>query len=376
MPCLNQQPRPESYPITHQEVVKVARTLASKPTFDTYRLLETLVITVSPEALGGLLISATRKGIIRDVNLILLAASPHEIYDAINRAYVVAAKHRHTAILKLLYKHSVQNRSGACDTSYGNYQALYDAVGAGHIKTVKCVLQHVIADTNTGRLPIFQTDNRFVVRCCSSGDYSDVLSHLLDHGAAYDSIATLDMCLVLRRDRCTRVLLARNPYTGNDPEFTPTVSTSSESESNSDSSDTDSETDTETDSECDPDAGSIMSDQSWDYNHDPTLSPPTPHPESRVPHNAYYLDDSIDCDYIGLAEPGRRIITAPADGSAPHVIFCAERASSPEPEPAPATPPLPKVHPRARSSSVASPLTEATPRSASKRAATTTLTFD
>lgn len=322
MPHLNQHTRPEFYPITHQEVVKVARTLASKPTFDTYRLLESLVVTISPEALGGLLISATRKGIIRDVNLILLAASPHEIFDAINRAYVVASKHRHTAIMKLLYKHSVQNRSGACDTSYGNYQALYEAVGTGHIKTVTCALKHVVADTGNGRKPIFQTDNRFVVRCCSKGDYSDVLSYLLHHEAEYDSIATTDLCSVLRRDRCLRVLREACTPAGV-CEFSPTVSTSSESDSSD--SDSDSNTDsTDSDSDCDPDAGSIMSDQSWDYyNHDPTLSPPTPHPGSR----------------------------------ATHTVFDDERSSSPTP----ASP-----H---RSSSVASPLTEATPRSACRRAA-------
>lgn len=181
-----------------EEIVRAIRILANRPSFDTFQLLEELIQRTSDNNLGSLLISATRKGIIRDVDLILDSPRASAIQNYIDDSYTEAIRFRHVHIMRLLYKRGVR-------VERNNFQALLDAIETVHYPTFKCTFNHCIAVTHRKSSNNFLQNYQFVLHCCRYNN-PRALSYLLKMGAVYSLSVVEYVCEKYNSDACMTVV--------------------------------------------------------------------------------------------------------------------------------------------------------------------------
>jgi hypothetical protein len=161
---------------------------------DDFHWLKKMVTTLNRGSLGQLLISAARKGIQRDVDLILPIAISNNMHTELNEAFCMAALNCHIAIMELLFVNGV-------DIHYKKDLALKRAVGSGHPESVSFLLANG-ADVHVN-------NDKLLIKCCQFGDYVDVLKLLIEknidvikhYHTAYNA------CLNFNYSKCAAVLI-------------------------------------------------------------------------------------------------------------------------------------------------------------------------
>ncbi|XWV26943.1 ankyrin repeat protein [Tupanvirus soda lake] len=165
------------------------RELSTKPEVDDFHQLRKIVQTASPRALGELLRSACRKGILRDVELMLPIAIANGLTVDINESLCLACQNNHIAVMKLLL------HNGA-EVNYNNNLPLRRAVSGGHVEAAEYLL-------NNGA-DVHSDDDKLLMVCCQSGDYVDVLKLLIsrDIDVLKNYHAAYNCCLHFGRNEC------------------------------------------------------------------------------------------------------------------------------------------------------------------------------
>ena len=171
--------------------------LASQLDIDDYHNLKRMSTISNQHALGQLLYSAARKGILRDVEFIVPIAIGNGMHQQINDAFCTAAQNCHVGVMKYLLK------NGA-DVGYSNQLALRRAVMAGHPESVIFLLKKG-ANIHANNEAVGQ----LAMDCCRAGDYAEVLTVLIENGIDifkhYQKI--YDCCMELKRVNCAQILI-------------------------------------------------------------------------------------------------------------------------------------------------------------------------
>lgn len=143
-----------------QSIVAVAK----PKTFQ--QLKQKIEICTIPE-FKNFLLTAARKGVIRDIELLVNYAKINSMNDFLNDALVEAIKNDHCTVAKYLVKYGA-------DVKYQDNLPLTLAVTSGNSQIARHLIQSG-ADVNIG-------NGKLLYECCSSGDYIDVLKVLIDNG--------------------------------------------------------------------------------------------------------------------------------------------------------------------------------------------------
>lgn len=159
-----------------------------------FRWLRSQIQNCTSPILNSLLLFASKKGVIRDVELLLPLMIIKCNSDDISEALVEASSQSHTSIMKLLI-------SNGANVQYKNNLSLKNAVIGGHSDAVKLLLDHG-AD-------IHVDNDDLVAICCEAGDYDDVLLLLIEYGIDISKKYQLAVNLSFskKRNLCTQVLI-------------------------------------------------------------------------------------------------------------------------------------------------------------------------
>ena len=196
----------------HCNLVTAVRELAIQPDINNYHHLKKMLVTHSPATIGEMLISASRMGVIRDVEVILPTALVHGLDIQMHESFCVAAKNCHLSIMEVLLQYNI-------DINYNNQLALCNAVSSGHAESVQFLL-------NNGA-DVHYDDDKLLLLCCKSGDYDDVICTLIENGI--DTLKhyheTYNCCLKQNRQKCGTILIKYSysalPQTKNSIEYSP-----------------------------------------------------------------------------------------------------------------------------------------------------------
>src|SRR5271154_3754512 len=133
-------------------------------------------------AFGNALINSSRKGIIRNVELMLPIAIFHNLKSIINNSLYLAAKYAHTTVLTVFIEYKV-------DIHFEDDRPLFEAVMSGHMEPV----QYLLANGAN----VHARNNQLLLHCCQSGDYPETLQLLIQHGIKFNSYYSqlMNMCL-------------------------------------------------------------------------------------------------------------------------------------------------------------------------------------
>jgi len=132
-----------------------------------FHQLKKLAAVESDNYVAEQLLSACNKGIIRDVELFVIEAVVRGLSEAINRSLCDAAENCHVAIMDLL----LQN---GADINYQDELPLRKSIKSRHLESVSFLLNH------GANVCLY---DKFVMMCCKSGDYPDILQQLINAGA-------------------------------------------------------------------------------------------------------------------------------------------------------------------------------------------------
>ncbi|AUL78669.3 putative ankyrin repeat protein [Tupanvirus deep ocean] len=165
------------------------RELSAQPDVDDFHKLRKIVQTASPRVLGELLRSACRKGVLRDVELMVPMVVANGQTADINESFCLACQNNHIAVMKLLLHNGAK-------VSYYDNLPIRRAVSGGHVEAVEFLL-------NNGA-DVHADDDKLLMICCQSGDYVDVLKLLInrDIDVLKNYHAAYNCCLNLGRNEC------------------------------------------------------------------------------------------------------------------------------------------------------------------------------
>lgn len=165
-----------------------------------FRWLRNNIHTFTPDMLGSMLKNASKKGIIRDVELLLPLVIINGDLNYIHEALVEASSHCHTTIMKLLL-------NNGADVQYDNNLPLKNAVTNGHSDAVKILLDN--------GANVHVDSNDLLAMCCEAGDYDDVLTLLIEYGIDISKKYQLAINLSFSKGRksCMQVLVNYNVKT-------------------------------------------------------------------------------------------------------------------------------------------------------------------
>lgn len=164
-----------------------------------FNRLKKLVPILNKYALGKLFMAAVKKGIPRDVEYMLPFVKNNGLQKIIDESLCIAAQNCHVAVMDLLIRNNA-------NISYDNNIALRKAVIEGHEDAVRFLLYYG-GDVHTN-------NDELLLDCCRSGDNSQVLALLIDHGIDVfkNYHQAFDICLNLGHNNCISALVRHSDY--------------------------------------------------------------------------------------------------------------------------------------------------------------------
>lgn len=166
-----------------------------KPEQKTFQEFKQQVEISTPFELKNLLIDAARKGVIRDIEILVTWVKLNGMPDFLHSALIEAVKNDHLTVAKFLVKY------GANPLQENNLP-LISAVANGNSDMVKYLIK-IGADVNLD-------NGRLLYECCLAGDYVDVLKVLIDNGINVFSYYQKALLVCSNKPLCQTYLVKHN----------------------------------------------------------------------------------------------------------------------------------------------------------------------